>query len=704
MARTTDLARYRGPSASLGTAYSLSHGEVVILVAIDDARGSPEQASTPDRLRFTYRPALDGMRALAVLAVLFFHGGVSWLPGGFLGVDAFFVLSGFLITSLLLSEHARTGRIRLGAFWIRRARRLLPALLAVLVTVVIAYRDLLADKELSLVRGDALAALGYVANWRMIYRGDDYFTRSSSPSPLQHTWSLGIEEQFYVLWPLIIVAILLLARVRNRSVLLAVCVAGAGASAVTAGMLYRPLDDNRAYFGTDARAQALLIGCALAALLSGRLTRSWLPGALGALGMAALLVVGSLWSHAAGNDAWLYRGGFTIGGLAVAAVIAHTMLSPHAPIARVLAVPPLVWLGKISYGVYLWHWPLFGLLTGDRTGLRGAGLLSLRLVVTLGVAVLSYVLIEEPIRSGRWPLRLPLPDLGRAVVGTGAVVAVGITGLLIVVATAPPSVKRTAPEAAPSAPVVTQPASPRPAPMLRPGRRPGALPRVTFFGDSVSWSLGTYLPPQPDLNVTVRSVQGCGIARLPDIMQLGEGHTNYPGCPTWDVRWRQGIEAEDPDVAVILLDRWELMDRKLDGVYQHVGQPGYDAYLRSEMDLALSIVGSRGAQVVLLTAPYTRRAERPDGGLYDEDRPERVNAWNDLVRDMAARKPEQTTVLNLNARVCPNGAFTWDIGQLRIRSDGLHFTPEGVRQWIAPWLMPQLAAIATGSNAVKRGN
>jgi hypothetical protein len=241
--------------------------------------------------------------------------------------------------------------------------------------------------------------------------------------------------------------------------------------------------------------------------------------------------------------------------------------------------------------------------------------------------------------------------------------------------------------------------------MLRPGRTPGALPRVTFFGDSVSWSLGTYLPPQPDLKVTVRSVQGCGIARLPDIMQLGEGHTNYPACPNWDVRWRQGIEAEDPDVAVILLDRWELMDRKLDGVYQHVGQPGYDAYLRSELDLALSIVGSRGAQVVLLTAPYTRRAERPDGGIYDEDRPERVNAWNDLLRNMATRKPEQTTVLNLNARVCPNGGFTWDIGQLRIRSDGLHFTPEGVQQWIAPWLMPQLAAIATGSNhAVKRGN
>ena len=192
-------------------------------------------------------------------------------------------------------------------------------------------------------------------------------------------------------------------------------------------------------------------------------------------------------------------------------------------------------------------------------------------------------------------------------------------------------------------------------------------------------------------------MQGCGIARLPDVIQLGESHTNYPACPTWDVRWRRGIEVDDPDVAVVLLDRWELMDRKLDGVYRHVGQPEYDEYLLSELDLAVSIVAARGAQVVLLTAPYTHRAERPDGGLYDEDLPERVDAWNHLLREMAERNPEQITILDLNARVCPDGTFTWNIGRLRIRSDGLHFTPEGVRQWIAPWLMPQLSAIATGN-------
>jgi lysophospholipase L1-like esterase len=243
------------------------------------------------------------------------------------------------------------------------------------------------------------------------------------------------------------------------------------------------------------------------------------------------------------------------------------------------------------------------------------------------------------------------------------------------------------------------------APIMRPGRRPGDQPRITFFGDSVAWSLGTHTPAYSGLTMTVRAVQGCGIARLPEIIQLGDGFTNYPGCVTWDARWRRGVEADDPDVAAILLDRWELMDRKLNGVYQHVGQAEYDGYLATELELAISIAGSLGARVVLLTAPYTRRAERPDGGLYGEDQPERVDAWNRLVREVAARHSDQVSVIDLNRRVCPDGTFTWSIDGLRIRSDGLHFTPEGVRRWIAPWLVPQLATMAvTANGALARGD
>jgi hypothetical protein len=230
--------------------------------------------------------------------------------------------------------------------------------------------------------------------------------------------------------------------------------------------------------------------------------------------------------------------------------------------------------------------------------------------------------------------------------------------------------------------------------MDRPGRQPGPLPRVTFFGDSVAWSLGTYWPRTEGLSASTQALQGCGIATLPDLRQLGAVHTNYPGCDRWQARWRAGVNKDDPDVAVILLDRWELMDRRLDGAWTHVGEPGYDAYLAGQLRSAIDIAGGRGARVALLTAPYTRRSERPDGGLYPEDEPSRVDAWNALLRKVAADRPDSPAVIDLNWHVCPEGKFTWSIDGLRIRSDGLHFTPGGVQRWVAPWLAPQLAALS----------
>jgi peptidoglycan/LPS O-acetylase OafA/YrhL len=639
-----------------------------------------------------YQPALDGVRALAVGAVLLFHGGVAFLPGGFLGVDAFFVLSGFLITSLLLAEQARDGRIRLAAFWARRARRLLPALLALLICVTVAGRYLLPDVEVGLLRGDALAALGYLANWRMIYRGSDYFAQTAAPSPLQHTWSLGIEEQFYLLWPLIVVA--LLAR-RGRRTVAAVALCGAAVSAAAAAIWYRPQDVNRAYFGTDSRAQALLIGCALAVLLSGvPVAAAARHRVLGVLALTGAVVTGWLWTHATGTSGWLYHGGLTLAALAVAAVLAHAACGPRSPTARLLALPPLVWLGRISYGVYLWHWPLFQFLSAERTGLGGPALLGLRMAVTLAAAFASYHLVERPVREGRWLRRTP-----RLVPVGAAVAAVGLTIGTIGVATRPaPSYGNGS-----AAPVIAVPSGPPPAgaktpgaapPMHRPGRRPGTQPRVTILGDSVAWTLGTYLPPHPGLQVTVGAVEGCGIAVLPDILELGTPHTNYPYCVAWPGIWRKAVDAGDPDIAVILLDRWELMDRKLNGGYQHVGQPGYDAYLTGQLDRAVAVAGSRGAHVVLLTAPYTHRAEAPGGGLYPEDQPARIDAWNALLRDEAARHPQSVTVLDLNHLVCPAGTFTWSVEGVRVRSDGLHFTPAGVQRVIAPWLLPRLGSLA----------
>ncbi len=661
------------------------------------AKGS---APTHPTTAFGYSAALDGVRAFAVAAVVLFHAGVPGINGGFLGVDAFFVLSGFLITSLLLAEHVKYGKIKLSAFWARRARRLLPALLLMLIAVAIAGHYLLISDDLSLLRVDGLAALAYVANWRMIFRGTGYFAATATPSPLQHTWSLGIEEQFYLLWPLIIAGLLAwLAARRTRKVLLVFCVVGTIVSELLADYFYNPDNIDRSYFGTDTRAQALLIGAFLAIILSPRpdvpAPRHRDGSHHRVLGFFALVGVGVtvwLWHFADGTTHWLYEGGLTVAAIAVALVISHAVQSPKSPTAWLLALPPLVWLGRISYGVYLWHWPLFEFVNADQTGLQGVPLLAVRLGGTLLIATASYYLVESPIRHGALTRLLPR----HAPVGA-TIVAVGATAVTMVLITAPP------PTPALAAPVIVTNVTPRPStpgttvPMDRPGRKPGKLPRITFFGDSVSWVIGTYLPKHPGLDVTVRAIEGCGIATLPDILELGSPHTNYPGCTTWYNRWQKGVDTDDPDVSVIELNRWELMDRKLNGVYQHVGEPQYDAYLLTQLDRAVTIAGSHGAAVVLVTAAYTHRAEKPDGSLYDEDMPDRVDAWNKLLYQEQAKHPQQVTVLNMTPLVCPDGKFTWDVDGIRIRSDGLHYTPAGVQQIIAPWLLPKLAAIAAGT-------
>jgi peptidoglycan/LPS O-acetylase OafA/YrhL len=536
----------------------------------------------------------------------------------------------------------------------------------------------------------------------MIFRGTGYVAATAAPSPLQHTWSLGIEEQFYLLWPLIVAGLVAwLAARRARAVLLVFCVAGTAVSQALCTAFYDPTAISRSYYGTDTRAQALLIGAAAAVLLTpiGDRAPSRHRGGTRHLVLGALALLGAgttlwLWHAASDTQGWLYHGGLTVAALATVLVIVHVVVSPRSPTARVLALPPLVWLGRISYGVYLWHWPLFTYVTADATGLSHGRLLAVRLAGTLAVAVLSYFLIEQPIRHGALSRLLP-----RRV---PTAVTAGAFGLMIVaigLSTAPPPQP-----ALTAAPVIVTPrtsAKPKPsAPISRPDRKKtssGRQPRITFFGDSVSWVIGTYLPPHPGMWTSVRAIEGCGIATLPQILELGTPHTNYPGCTKWQSRWQKGVDADDPDVAVIELNRWELMDRKYHGSYQHVGDPDYDQYLLGQLDAGVRIAGSRGAAVVLLTAAYTHRAEKPDGSLYSEDLPERVDAWNKLLYAEAAKHPQQVTVLNLNPVVCPDGKFTWRIGSLRIRSDGLHYTPAGVQRIIAPWLLPKLAAIATGT-------
>jgi peptidoglycan/LPS O-acetylase OafA/YrhL len=633
-------------------------------------------------------PALDGIRALAVALVLADHGGILGLSGGFLGVDVFFVLSGFLITSLLLDELGRTGRIALRGFWIRRARRLLPALI-VMVLAVVAARDLFPPEAVAALRDDAVAAFFWMSNWAFVAQQADYFSHGATPSPLQHTWSLGVEEQYYLIWPLLVIAVAAVFRARAQLAVFVLATAGVLASAAGAVLFTSDATLNRVYYGTDTRAQALLVGAAAAALLvrdwstltlGGLYLRArwarWIARILPMIGLAVLAVA----VHQATGAPREFRGGLlVVVALAAAIVIAPVALEQGGPVARVLAWRPLVWLGAISYGVYLWHWPIFLALNGERTGWSGWSLFAVRCAATIAVAATSWWLLEQPIRRWR-PLTVPLLPLAGATAATAA----SVTMLVVPVGTKPGDGLPTsdidsAALVLPEVPVeVTSPSVQRPA-----GAR-----TVAVFGDSIAWTLMRYLPPTPGLNFTDYTTIGCGIARGGPYRYFGQTLIQKPECDAWPSRWAQRINHDRPDVVLLIIGRWEIVDRMHEGRWTHVGDPVFDAYLRAELGRALDIVGSTGARVVVTTEPYNRRGEKPDGSLYPEDDPDRVDDWNNLLRRVVGQR-QNVTVLDLNRKLGPNGAYTTKVDGIRLRSDGVHPTPEAV-EWLTPWLTDAL--------------
>jgi peptidoglycan/LPS O-acetylase OafA/YrhL len=379
---------------------------------------------TPD-VRLPYSPGLDGLRAFAVIAVLLYHADLAWIPGGFLGVEVFFVISGYLITALLLAEWRQRGRIDLKTFWLRRARRLLPALYVLLV-VTLAFAVVFLPGEVAGLRGDVLAAFGYVTNWYLIFGQESYFEAVGRPSLLQHLWSLAVEEQFYLIWPPILALGLCIGatRLRQRRVL-SLVLFGALASAVTMALLYVPgVDPSRIYYGTDTRATGLLCGAALAFLWSpgdkyrpsetrhhrlrlpdrSRFRRRWgwtAPLLLDVVGFAALGALVWFCLNLGEFQPFLYCGGLALVGLATTATI-MALVHPHALIgSRFLGSAPLRWVGVRSYGIYLWHWPVFMVTRPDLdVPIDGLPLLALRLTATVVLADLSYRYIETPIRRG----------------------------------------------------------------------------------------------------------------------------------------------------------------------------------------------------------------------------------------------------------------------------------------------------------------
>jgi peptidoglycan/LPS O-acetylase OafA/YrhL len=353
-------------------------------------------------LKNRYITGLDGLRAIAVLAVIAYHLNFDWAAGGLLGVTVFFVLSGYLITDLLIAEFVTTDRINFKNFWIRRARRLLPAMFTMLL-VVITWVTVFKPSMLDRLEEDTVAAILYISNWWYIFQDLSYFESFGPPSLLTHFWSLAVEEQFYILWPLLIVLVLKL-KVKEGS-LFSIILLGAIASAAAMTLLYEPgTDPSRVYYGTDTRVFSLLLGASLAVIWPSRRLSTNLPSEirwkLDFVGLFALAFIFYMFWGTDQYQDFLYQGGMvamSVASMLVVAVIVH----PSSKMNTILSFKPLRWIGVRSYGIYLWHFPVI-VLTSPQWGADAPSLVrtSLQVLLILTFASLSWTFIENPIRKG----------------------------------------------------------------------------------------------------------------------------------------------------------------------------------------------------------------------------------------------------------------------------------------------------------------
>ena len=635
---------------------------------------------------FRYQPGLDGLRAVAVVGVLLFHAEFDWARGGFLGVSAFFTLSGFLITTLLLAEFRSSGTVRIGAFLGRRARRLLPAAFCgiVLASIYVAFA---APGEIAdPFRLDGLAALFDVANWRFAATGDGYLSSFASAtgvsvpqSPVLHFWSLAIEEQFYLVFPVVFVAGARVVRGRRLG-LGALLGAMTLASLIVGVLLSSAGDTSRAYFGTDARAAELLVGALLAVALDGRLAKvAKSPAIVGWAGIVALGGIVALWSWADHEALWLFRGGLVAHAVVVAFVIVAAMAP--GPARSLLSAPPLVALGKISYGVYVFHWPIYQWIDADRTGLRPIALFTVRMAVTLAVATISYVVIEQPIRRGRARRAV------RWAAGPAWLATVGVIVTATLVAPTPTTVFTSVADRDPNLPLTPTdrdvlaidrdvPTMPQMATSPLGSAARGTRPeRVLVVGDSVALTLGRGVERwglDHDVAVWNLGRKMCGIPRAP--VQVGFEEIRSQSCERWPAMWAAAIDGFDPDVVIVLSPIWDAMPHRASTWRRMrlIGDPVYDRWLFGEYREAVSVLGSRGARVVWLDAPC------------GEGRPLSSAAAN-LNRVIGRLVRLDVELISIARPLCAARGAWGDSRDL----DGYHFSDSGA-DLVAGWLMGQL--------------
>ena len=645
-----------------------------------------------DQSHMGYEPSLDGIRAFSVIAVMLYHADIAWLPGGFLGVEVFFVVSGFLITSLLIEERESTRSIDLKQFWIRRARRLLPALVVMLSATAV-YVAFFAKDSAPDFRRDVLPSLGYFSNWWQIYAVDTPYFAASSLPVLRHLWSLAVEEQWYLIWPLLFTVVFGAKWMRPRisGALLITC-----SAAIMFTTALRFVQDNETrtnflYLSTITRSSGLLLGAAVAMLWrpwrKNSLPSWWRSSISDAFAITSIAVIGVLMATVHVADQRLYQGGLAATTVASAVIVAVVMRPNGLFVKKFFSQDLFVEIGRRSYGLYLWHWPIFVVAHARDSSNR----LAVALALTIIINEFVYQFVEIPTRHGAlgnwWHNRPQLSAMHRRLpvfIAAVVVASLGITGVKVVgIEARDVSIDTSTANVIFAVPTTVASASSLPAASTTTTTIAKLPRRLVIVGDSQAHSLAINKPSgiEKTFVVTDGSIDGCGIYDR----GVGVGGTNgnfrrnFANCVGFEKSWTKSATKAQADVALVVLGAWEVLDLKINSFTLVVNTPPADTMFRTQMKRGIDALRATGATVALLEVACMRPVDSKGGpvpALPQRGDDTRTRHLNDLLREIAAPEDDGVFFVSGPKQWCSDSEISTS---LSYRWDGVHAYKPGAK-------------------------